>query len=213
MRAAKWSWRHICTTGKWLDRKKIKAALFDLYCVASYSQLVRIRAHENSLDSRNTARSAAEIWCDSEEQLGVRIPGDWEAELTAWRNLCASSNFSVVKQFRQTETESVFLAKYARARRILDRVPADAWLEPTALGNLLAALDEYGQARYSIDTGSLWSRIEQLATKEQRSAVRSAQLNLESAANLTAAFFITAFIPGVSQFTSGARLAGWIFPL
>ena len=192
---------------KWWDIKRIKAGLFDLYCIGSYAQLVRIRAYENSLDGQNVGLSADQFWSLSEAQLCVQIPDGWEDELSKWRSLCASTNFVAAKKLQQIESDSDSLVQYPRARRILDRAPADAWIEPTALGNLMAALEEYGQARYAIDTSSLWSRIEQIATKEQRAAVAAAKLGLESAANLTAAFFLVAWMPLVSP--SGSTNVLW----
>jgi hypothetical protein len=179
------------------ERRDIKKAIFELYCAVSYGQLARICAYQSSLDPINFGRSPDDLWSVAELQLKTRIPPNWETELMEWKKLCAISNSRARKQLDiLKETDS--LLDYSRVRGTLERFPEDTWIEPTPLGNILAALDEYGSKRYSVDTSTLWPRIEQVAAKEQRSAVASAKLNLDTSANLTIAFAVVALFPIIS---------------
>jgi hypothetical protein len=206
-------WYRSAAVIEWQERRKIKKALFRLYCVASWAELVRIRAYQLSRDGESAGFSPAQIWSNAEREIGVSIPAGWEIELDEWRSLAALPGNRALRQLQRDEAAWGSLAAYARAHRALDQVPADAWLEPTALGNLLAALEEYGIARYSIDVGSLWPRVEPLATKEQLAAVKSSQLNLETCANITVAFLVCALFPVITHLLPSNHPPGWIYSL
>lgn len=206
-------WYRPAAVIEWQERRKIKKALFRLYCAASWAELVRIRAFQLSRDDASVGFSPAQIWSSAEREIGVLIPAGWETELEEWRSLAALPGNRALGQLQRVEAAWGSLAAYARAHRVLDQVPADAWLEPTALGNLLAALEEYGTARYSIDVGSLWPRVEPLATKEQLAAIKSSQLNLETCVNITVAFLACALFPVITQLLPSYHSLGWIYSL
>jgi hypothetical protein len=83
--------------------------------------------------------------------------------------------------------------EWVRARSALSwefQDPRD--VQPTRLGNVLAALDEYGRSRYGIPTSVIWSRIWWLLTESERASVSSSKLGVDAGVNLTAALLLSA---------------------
>lgn len=102
-------------------------------------------------------------------------------ELAAWNTLVGSSNHA------KTVMEDVdFYARrqYAPIFTRLQAYPALIGLQPTALGNEMAALDEYSKKRYGMDASSMWARLREVVPKFSRDEVSAAELNLETILNL-----------------------------
>ena len=66
--------------------------------------------------------------------------------------------------------------------------PDEKWVLPTAIGNKLAALDDYAEKRYGIDTSTLWNRLWGILSKQEQQEVNDSQLSIEVLINLSLAF-------------------------
>jgi hypothetical protein len=110
--------------------------------------------------------------------------------------------------------------EWVRARSALTReFPDPRGVQPTRLGNVLAALDEYGRSRYGIPTSVIWSRIWWLLTESERGSVSASKLGVDAGVNLTAALLLSAlativvmigrWVPGIRSI-SGATAPHWL---
>lgn len=66
------------------------------------------------------------------------------------------------------------------------------WVYPTALGNRLAALDDYAQSRYFIPTVTIWDRLWWVLPAPARQEISDARLNVETLLNLSAVLLLCA---------------------
>ena len=86
---------------------------------------------------------------------------------------------------------------------------------PTALGDLISALDDYGQDRYGIDTTTMWDRIWWILPKDVKADVSDARLSVETLINLIFALVIASCLIGSTQLAScgfGYSTAGDCLP-
>jgi hypothetical protein len=116
------------------------------------------------------------------------LPHGVRSEIADWRNLVETHGAERILAALALEADRCFV----RSRRKLDRWPAEEWIEPTALGNRQAALDDYAQARYGIDTGSLWVRLAGVLEPPERREVSDAELSVEVMVNLCVSLFALA---------------------
>jgi hypothetical protein len=94
-------------------------------------------------------------------------------------------------------------------RRMVDRAFGDRekygkgqYVFPTALGDLIAALDDYAQDRYGIDTTTIWDRLWWVLPKDVKSDVSDARLALETLTNLIVSLVLTIGMILLSQVVS-----------
>lgn len=126
------------------------------------------------------------------------------AEIDKWRALIGEPG---AKDVLTAITEEVFRQwRIALAR--FESFPKGSWLQPTALGNQLAALDEYAEKRYGIDTGTLWSRLWGVVPEEQRQEVHQSRLGVETMLNLVVVFAGLAVAALTQEVIEGERLLG-----
>lgn len=57
-----------------------------------------------------------------------------------------------------------------------DKFPSGHYTFPTALGDLISALDDCGQDRYQIDTTTMWDRVWWILPKDAKADVSDARL-------------------------------------
>lgn len=79
---------------------------------------------------------------------------------------------------------------FARERMMFDNYPNPAWMQPTALGNRAAALDDYAKDRYGIDTSPLVNRLLGILEDGERQDLSDARLTVAVLVNLAAAMLL-----------------------
>ena len=90
--------------------------------------------------------------------------------------------------------ETVLKVEWSRTKTALDRqFPDRTQVQPTRLGNVLAALDHYGETRYGVPTSIVWSRIWWLLSDSERASVSASKLSVDAGVNLTAALLLSPF--------------------
>ena len=116
---------------------------------------------------------------------GVASPPDdtVEKEIGEWERLLAQPLARAVVG----RAKAALPSRWARAlSEFRSSYPQDEqWLRPTALGNRMAALDDYAERRYQIDTSTLWTRLAGILSKESRDEIADAQLSVEVLTNLS----------------------------
>jgi hypothetical protein len=106
-------------------------------------------------------------------------------ELEEWRKL--QEKPSVLDAFHILELRAN--AHWLHARKKREQFPAsETWMEPTAFGNRFAALDDYGEKRYNIDTTTIWRRIWGILPAREREEISDAKLSIEVTLNICVAF-------------------------
>jgi hypothetical protein len=106
-------------------------------------------------------------------------------ELDKWRQLVKTESSSDVLGVLEQQTTDHWL----RARRKCALFPNyETWIEPTSFGNRLAALDDYAEKRYHIDTTTIWRRIWGILPAQDREEISDAKLSIEVMLNICVAF-------------------------
>jgi hypothetical protein len=110
-------------------------------------------------------------------------------ETAAWRSFLRTVPEAVpfLVRMRRAVTRELDIA-FLRLRRF----PDEQWMQPTALGNRLAALDDYAGKRYGIDTSTMLTRVMGVASADERSEIADAQLRVEVLVLLAAALLLLA---------------------
>jgi hypothetical protein len=115
-------------------------------------------------------------------------PNSGDMEVEAWRALLGSFPEAVEVLSRiKINVRVRWAGAYVRAQSQFPQ--SEQWLEPTVLGNRIAALDDYAQHRYRIAMGTLWTRLWGVLPKEEKQAVTDARLSMEVLTNLCVGFF------------------------
>lgn len=113
---------------------------------------------------------------------------DCRDEIEAWRRVCqakpAVGQLQVAVEMARREFQQVHVR--------LERLPDTEWLQPTALGNRRAALDQYARARYGINTSVLWVRLLGVLSDRDRAEAADARLSVETLANIGFAMILLA---------------------
>jgi hypothetical protein len=116
-------------------------------------------------------------------------------ELDEWRQLGKSESGSDALGVLEQQTTDHWL----RARRKCALFPNyETWIEPTAFGNRLAALDDYAEKRYHIDTTTIWRRIWGILPTQDREEISDAKLSIEVMLNICVAFGLLGAAAAVS---------------
>jgi hypothetical protein len=112
-------------------------------------------------------------------------------ELEKWRQLAKSN---VIKELLGALAEDKY-REWIVAKTKAGTFPEGVWVHPTYLGNKLAALDDYSEGRYGIDTSTLWTRLWFVLPQAVRDEVSDEKLNIEVCINLAVASILVAFLP------------------
>ncbi len=116
----------------------------------------------------------------------------FQEELQQWRSLVASADVRKALDSASVEIKREWTAAFER----FSAFPEEGELQPTALGNELAALDSYAAQRYGMDTGTLFIRLWKLLGKEEQEEVADARAAVESLLNLAIVFVAVGIIAG-----------------
>ncbi|HEY6329556.1 MAG TPA: hypothetical protein VI756_09465 [Blastocatellia bacterium] len=111
---------------------------------------------------------------------------------------------------------SALYQKTVTARQRSDALPEQTqWIRPTEIGNRLAALDDYAERRYNIDTSTLWTRLLGIISAEDRAGITDAQLSVEVMINLMVALAALGILTPVSLIFTRPNLTldSWLVPL
>lgn len=125
---------------------------------------------------------------------------DCEAEIKEWAALTSQSRARSVFEEAGDEVSRRLLDARRRSRMFPGN---ERWIQPTALGNLVAALDDYAESRYNIDTATLWTRLWGTLSPEERSEVSDSQLSVETFTNLSVALACLALAMAVAAIREG----------
>lgn len=133
-------------------------------------------------------------------------PDDGQREGAAWSTLAEQPAVrDVIKRMAADAFRETRAATQDRQQHPDD----ERWLTPTRLGNRVAALDDYAEQRYGIDTGSLWLRLWGILTADERNTVSGAQLGLETLSNIAFVFLLLSglvLVGAAGQLIAGLRL-------
>lgn len=136
-------------------------------------------------------RSDAQNWSEAERVLGMTAPSDaLMAELGLWRDLQRDSA-RILDRLKSFDNYRLY-DHYRECARKRAKFPNTVWMEPTKLGNIFAALEDYAAERYGMDTLQLWSRLEIVVPKSQREQIASYQIALGSLLNTNLALLALA---------------------
>ncbi len=172
-----------------------------LHILAARRHQVKTCARELAKSQR---RSDAQNWTEAERRLAATAPSDaLIAELDLWRDL--QRDFVGVQRRLKAFDNYKIYDYYRRCARERASLPNTVWMEPTKLGNIFAALEDYASDRYGMDTAQLWSRIEVVVPRAQREQIGNYQLTLGSLLNTNIALLALA----VSAVVIGIRAKDW----
>ncbi len=96
---------------------------------------------------------------------------------------------------------------------LLSRLPSRERLLPTALGNVLRAMEDRAGARYGIDAIAMWPRLYPVLPKERAQALEDEVTQLDVSARLAVTWMIAGLVCGlraVTDFGSAMRHPGWL---
>lgn len=153
----------------------------------------------------------------SDPRWGVAHPLT-AAEVEAWRPVSGSEAGQAIIGIARDDV----MRRVDNAFAVCGSFGREHYVFPTALGDLIAALDDYGQDRYGIDTTTLWDRVWWILPRDVKADVSDARLSVETLINLIVALVLIGCVVAASQIAScgfgydGAgvcvpvRAAGWI---
>jgi hypothetical protein len=133
--------------------------------------------------------------CDPRWSSGLPWVAD---EIEEWRKVIGTlAGRDIIKLVRDDVLRSVDKA-FAERGKFGD----EHYVFPTALGDLISALDDYGQNRYGIDTTTMWDRVWWILPKEVKADVSDARLSVETLINLIFALGLTGAVIIAGQVAS-----------
>ncbi len=103
--------------------------------------------------------------------------------------------------------------RVAAEAALLTRMPARDRLLPTALGNVLRAMEDRGGARYGMEAIAMWPRLYPVLPKERAQALEDEVVQLDVSARLTVTWVIAGLFCALRAATSleaSARHPGWL---
>jgi hypothetical protein len=108
----------------------------------------------------------------------------WQREVDHWRKVVRSPRGSVVINVIRDHVHRTWVD----TRRVMERFPAESkWIGPTRLGTRAAALDDYAEKRYGVDTSMLMTRLAGVLEDADRQGLSDARLSVEVLINLAVA--------------------------
>ncbi|HEX5080382.1 MAG TPA: hypothetical protein VFV80_14610 [Geminicoccaceae bacterium] len=154
-----------------LNRALDRLVVFYLYCYHQFKQ-----AGHQAEDERR------------------RIENRINREIAHWRKLTGDqSSLGLIGA-----VHDALHRRWLRARDAARLFPAERWVQPTAIGNIFASLDDYAEKRYKIDTSTLWSRLWWTLPAEVKDEVAQAKLGVETLINICVALLLLAVLIGLS---------------
>lgn len=117
-------------------------------------------------------------FCACEVDPGEKSYG---AECAEWRKLLYVERVRTRLEMLDTELRR----SWSSAWRAASSYPADEYLQPTAIGNRLEALDDYGLTRYRCETGRIWKRLWGILPEKTKREVIDAQMEVHQFLNLS----------------------------
>jgi hypothetical protein len=133
------------------------------------------------------------------------------AEIAAWNSFV---NDASVVQYLSAAAEDAY-RRYVSAFIQGARFPkSDLWIQATAFGNRLAALDDYAESRYKINTTTLWRRLWTILPERSKAEMSDVRTTLEVLVNLTVAGILAAIVASCSTILQTALLLfriGWSY--
>ena len=129
------------------------------------------------------------------------------AEVELWRHLMSNQHNETVlgklTDYIQRESAIAFERTQFYAE--------GPWVYPSAIGNRLAALDDYAESRYGMATETMWDRLWWILPDRGRQEVADARLNVETLLNLGAVLLLSALGIGISVLAAlSHRLPGYV---
>lgn len=168
----------------WMKRRGVFVAIQNLHLLAG--RRTQIEDYAFKLGQEGGLNSAAN-WAAAETFFNVKAPGDTlEKELAIWRQLFDASAI-IQERIKGFEDYRLF-SKYRVAFAKRSYFPNSVWIEPTRLGNIFAALEDYAADRYGMDTALLWSRLESSVPERQYGQIVNYQRTVNMMLNLHASF-------------------------
>jgi hypothetical protein len=107
------------------------------------------------------------------------------AELRRWR-AAATPEAKVVLEMLADQVFREWTKAFAEA----EKYPSGPWIYPTVLGNRIAALDDYAEQRYGMDTASMWERMWWILPTKAKQEISDARLVVEVFVNLMTVVFV-----------------------
>jgi hypothetical protein len=110
------------------------------------------------------------------------------AELGLWRALATDERHETVLSKLADYVQRESAIAFEKSQQYAE----GPWVYPTAIGNRLAALDDYAEARYGMATGTMWDRLWWVLPDRGRQEIADARLNVETLLNLGAVLLLSA---------------------
>ena len=108
------------------------------------------------------------------------VPPEISAEVQQWNDLLNSTpRMGLLFELLEARILPQFVDVFEKKNAF----PSLRWIQPTALGNEIAALDDYSESRYGIETSALWPRLREVIPAHSRDDVATAEVNIEIIAN------------------------------
>ncbi len=137
------------------------------------------------------------VWLASRWPNRGQVPKEISELLEALRRF-VGENTAYLRRLENATAVAAREVDVAKAQR--DRYPQDPkWLRPTRFGNRLAALDDYAESRYGIDTSTAWIRLWSVLSEEERTEFRNADQSVSALANTAAALMAVAAVVLVTE--------------
>jgi len=118
--------------------------------------------------------------------------GQIAADLTSWRSSFENTRKKVINNLSlhvEREWAAAFEENLLYAK--------GPWIYPTAIGNRLAALDDYAQLRYGMATVTMWDRLWWVLPAAARQEISDLRLSVETLLTLCFALSVSAIGIGV----------------
>jgi len=130
--------------------------------------------------------------------------GDIAAELDIWRRSIGDGLGKTIIGNLSRHVEREWSAAFEENLQYAK----GPWIYPTAIGNRLAALDDYAQLRYGIATVTMWDRMWWVLPATARQEISDARLNVETLLTLCTVLSFCAIGIGLATIGSlSARLS------
>lgn len=162
------------------EEQQLTTGLYQLYLLAT-----PIRPPDPVADTNSTAALPAST---SSSPQGSPPPPNLVAEIAAWRELLRRPYASETLRMVKTDLVGRWSRSYQQFQ--ISFPHSEVWLQPTALGNRIAALDDYAEQRYGITTSTLWTRLWGVLSSDSRSEISDARLSMEVMTNFSIGFIV-----------------------
>lgn len=101
-------------------------------------------------------------------------------EMDNWRTASLSGEAKDILELVDQDNQRAIGRAFENCQKFGD----GPYVFPTALGNQISALDDYGEKRYGIDTATIWDRMWWVLPKDVKAEVSDSRLALETLVNV-----------------------------